>query len=136
MKKSLFTLTVILAIGVSCFANDKGHSISIEGSILTKGKSFTQEISHTALSKQPDWKHSTKKCPMAPSKAIKLATATLSKIAPELKLTSVSLEKVTGLEGKWYYIVNYFENPDSMEGDYANIIVCLDGTVPKLRKAE
>lgn len=74
---------------------------------------------------------------MEPSKAVQLALDKLKASIPSaahLKLASVSLDKVPGMQDKWNYVVNFFEKLDPSDGDYANVIVCLDGTVPPFVK--
>ena len=74
---------------------------------------------------------------MEPSKAVQLALDKLKASIPDaalLKLESVNLDKVPGMQNKWNYVVNFFEKLDPSDGDYANVIVCLDGTVPPFVK--
>ena len=126
----------MLAVATCGLANETYVDVTIEGSVITKGKAYKQVLDGKAIAAQPSWNPLESKCPLDPSKPVQLATAKLKKAAPHLKLSSVSLEKVPGMKGKWYYMVNLFQDPESMEGDYANVIVCLDGTVPKFEKEE
>jgi len=135
MKKTLLRVAV-LAVAACGLANETDVDVTVEGSVLTNDKAYKQALDGKAIAAQPSWDPLEGKCPIGPSKAVQLATAKLKKAAPHLKLSSVSLEKVPGMTDKWYYMVNFFQDPESMEGDYANVIVCLDGTMPRLEKEE
>lgn len=134
--KRFMLCTAAIVMATCCLADEANVDVTIEGSVLMKGKAFKQVLEGKTVANQPSWKPLEQKCPLGPSKAAQLATAKLKKSAPHLKLSSVSVEKVPAMKDKWYYMVNFFQDPDSMEGDYANVIVCLDESIPKLQKEE
>ena len=135
MKKTILCIAV-LAVATCGLASETDVDVTVEGSVSIKGKAFKQVLDGKTVTGHPSWNPLKEKCPLGPSKATQLATAKLKKAAPHLKLSSISLDKVPAMQSKWYYMVNFFQNPESMEGDYANVIVCLDGTVPKFEKEE
>ena len=137
--KKIILCAAILAVAMCGLANDADVDVTIEGSVLVKGKAYKQTLDGKTLAKQPSWDPMKAKCPLDPAKAVQLATAKLKAAFPKathLKLSSVSVNKVPARENQWHYFVNFFQNPDSMVGDYANVIVCLDGSVPKFEKEE
>jgi hypothetical protein len=135
MKTTIFC-AALFAIATCGLANETDVSVTVEGSVLTKGKAYRQVLDGKVITAQPSWNPLEEKCPLDPSKPVQLAAVKLKKVAPHLKLSSISLEKVPGMQSKWYYLVNFFQDPESMDGDYANVIVCLDGTVPRFQKGE
>jgi hypothetical protein len=138
MKRIILSAAVV-AVAMCGLANGADVDVTSEGSVLVKGQAYKQTLDGKTVAKQPSWNPLKEKCPLDPSKAVQLATAKLKATFPKathLTLSSVSVEKVPAAKNKWHYFVNFFQNPDSMEGDYANVIVCLDGTVPKFQKEE
>ena len=138
MRRIILCAT-ILAVAMVGLANDADVDVTIEGSVSVKGQAYRQVLDGKTVAKQPSWDPMKEKCPLDSAKAIQLATAKLKAAFPKathLKLSSVSIEKVSTMKGKWYCFVNFFQDPDSMEGDYANVIVCFDSTVPKFKKEE
>lgn len=134
MKRSMMC-TVILAM--SAIAMGQDANVTMEGAVLVKGQAYKQTIDGKTASKQPSWDPLKEKCPLDPSKAVQLAVEKLRAGIPNsihLKLASVSLDKVPGMQNKWHYTVNFFEKPESSEGDFANVFVNLDGTVPPFLK--
>ena len=112
-------------------------TVTIEGSVLVKEQAYKQTLDGKTASTQPSWDPLKEKCPLEPSKAVQLALDKLKASIPDaalLKLESVNLDKVPGMQNKWNYVVNFFEKLDPSDGDYANVIVCLDGTVPPFVK--
>ncbi len=134
--KRMILCAAVIAIATCGLANEQDVGVTVEGSVLIKDQAYTQILNGRTIANQPSWNPMTEKCPFDPSKAVQLAAKKLKLAVTRLKLSSVSVEKVPAMKDKWYYMVNFFQNPDSMEGDYANIIVCFDGTIPKIQKEE
>ena len=138
MKKAI-SCGVVSAVAMCCLAGDADVDVTIEGSVFVKGQTYKQVLDGKTAAKQPSWNPLKSKCPLDPAKAAQLATAKLEAAVPKathLKLSSINLEKIATMQNKWHYFVNYFQDPDLMEGDIANVIVCLDGTVPEFEKEE
>ena len=136
MKRVILCVAVV-AVAIASLAADADVDVTIEGSVLVKKQAYKQTLDGKTVAKQPSWDPMKAKCPLDPAKAVQFATAKLKTAFPKathLELSSVSVEKVSAMKGKWYYMVNFFQDPDSMEGDWANVIVCLDGSVPKFEK--
>lgn len=138
MRKAI-RCAAVLAVASCCLASDAVDDVSVEGSVLVKDQAYRQTLDGKTFAKQPSWDPLREKCPLDPAKAAQLATAKLKAAFPQadhLKLSSISVDKVPAMQSKWHYLVNFFQDPDSMEGDYANVVVCFDGTVPKFEKGE
>lgn len=124
---------IVVAMTVCGLAQEANVRVTVEGAVLVKGQAYKQTVDGKMVSKQPSWDPLKEKCPLDPSKAVQLGIEKLMAGIPsatQLKLASVSLNQVPSMTNKWYYIVTFFEKPDSSDGDSANVIVCLDGTVP------
>ncbi|MBI3987492.1 MAG: hypothetical protein HY343_11260 [Lentisphaerae bacterium] len=126
-----------VVFSMAAFAFGQNANITVEGSALVKGQVYTQTIEDKTVSKQPSWDPLKEKCPLDPNKAVQLAVEKLTAGIPNanhLKLASISLIKVPSLQNKWHYFVNFFEKLDPSDGEFANVIVSLDGTVPPFVK--
>jgi hypothetical protein len=136
MMRSILVSVAALLLASVGFAQEVGGTI--EGSVLVKGQPYKQVFAYGKMAeKQPSWDPFTSPCPLKRSKAVQLAIQKLKGAVPavsHLKLASVRLNKVPEMEGKWYYYVKFTEKPEHEQGDFANVIVCLDGTVPDFQK--
>jgi len=134
--KKMVSCGIAIVITACCLASAQDVDFEVESSLLIKGKALKQVFDGKSAASHPSWSPMKEKCPLSPSKATQLVIGKLGKAATHLKLCAINLERVPGMQDKWYYIVNLLEDPESMEGDYANVIVCLNGKVPKFQKEE
>jgi hypothetical protein len=143
--------TILVSVILGCFAlaasaNDTNAPVREVWSNIS-GNAYKQGISRADVELYPSWDPITQPCPLSPEEATQRAIRELRRLSPSIDMTRVKIEYITlerpveSMHDRWHYQIFLLlkHEPGSEHGAHRwffNVIVCLDGTMPPLRRRE